>query len=46
MAALVCTFFDYHWLPIWDAIFFICTYACALEDHLATTQNCYPRSLN
>ena len=24
-------------LPIWDAIFFICTYACALKDHLATT---------
>jgi len=33
-------------LPIWDAIFFICTYACTLKDHLATTRNCYPRSLN
>jgi len=34
------------WLQIWDAIFFICTYACALKDHLATTRNCYSRSLN
>ena len=32
-------------LPIWDAIFFICTYACALKDHLATTRNCYTRLL-
>jgi len=33
-------------LPIWDAIFFICTYAYALKGHLATTRNCYLRSLN
>jgi len=25
----------------WDAICFICTYACALKRHLATTRNCY-----
>jgi len=31
--------------PIWDAIFFLCTYACALKDHLAMTQNCYSRLL-
>jgi len=25
------------WLPVWDAIFFICVHACALIDHLTTT---------
>jgi len=33
-------------IPICDAIFFDCTYACALKDQLATTRNCYLRALN
>ena len=33
-------------LPIWDAIFVICTHTCTLKHHLATTLNHYTRSLN
>ena len=31
------------WLPVWDAISFICTHTCTLKRHLAMTRNLFPK---